>query len=65
MYVAHTKQGHEAGAEGATVAVEPRVSLQAECEVGAGEAGHRDATVQDGHLREWMLLARTPSQFTI
>ena len=38
MYGGDSVEGHEAGAEGAAVAVEPRVPLQAEREVGAGEA---------------------------
>ena len=59
MYGGDSVEGHEAGAEGAAVAVESRVSIQAEREVGAWEAGHRDAAVQDGYLRERMLLART------
>ena len=59
MYVADTQQGDEAGGEGAKVAVESWVPVSAQREVGAGEAGYRDAAVQDGDIREWVFLART------
>jgi len=59
MHVAHPQQGHEARAEGAAVAVEPRVPLPAEREVGAGEARHRHAALPDGDIRQRVLLART------
>ena len=52
MYVADTQQGDEAGDEGAEVAVESRVSVQAECQKCAGEAGHRDAALPHGNIRQ-------------
>jgi hypothetical protein len=59
MHVAHSLEGDKTGDESATVAVEPRVSLPAQREVGAGEARHRDAALPDGDIRQRMLLART------
>ena len=59
MYGGDSVEGHEAGTEGAAVAVEPWVSLQAEREVGAREARHRDAEVQDSDIRQRVLLARS------
>lgn len=57
LHVAHQGQGDEARTLGAAVAVGTRVSLQAQREVGAGEAGHRAAALQDGDIRQWLLLA--------
>ena len=57
MYVAHQGQGDEAGALGAEVAVGAWVSVSAQREVGAGEAGYCVAAVPDGDIRQRMLLA--------
>ena len=35
------------------------VPVQAECEKRAGQAGHRDAAVQNGDIRQRLFLART------
>ena len=59
MHVAYTQQGNEAGAEGAAVAVESWVSVSAECEERAREAGYRAKTVQDGDICQRVLLAWT------
>ena len=57
LYVADSQQGNEAGDEGAEVAVGARVSLSAERQIGAGEAGHRDAALPHGDIRQRVLLA--------
>ena len=59
LHVAHSLEGHQTRAEGAEVAVEPRVSLPVERQECPGEAGYRDAAVQDGHFCQRVLLART------
>ena len=61
MHVAYQGFGDEAGDEGAAVAVESRVSVQAEREECAGEAGYRAAALPHGDLRERVLLAWTPA----
>ena len=58
MHVAHSFEGDKAGDEGAAVAVESWVSVSAERQERAGEAGHSVAALPHGHLRERMLLAR-------
>ena len=57
MHVAHQGFGDEAGDEGATVAVESWVSISAEREERAGEAGYRAAGVSDGDIRQRLFLA--------
>ena len=59
MHVTHTQQGDEAGNGGEEMAVGAWVPIQAECEKRAGPAGHCDAEVQDGDIRQRMFLART------
>ena len=59
MHVAYQGFGDEAGAEGAAVAVESWVSVSAECEECAGEAGYRVAELPDGDIRERLFLAWT------
>jgi len=58
MYVTHTQQGDEAGNGGEEMAVGAWVPIQAKCEERAGQAGHRDAAVQDGDICQWLFLAR-------
>ena len=57
MHVAYQGLGDEAGAEGATVAVESWVSVSAERQKCAGEARYRAAELPDGDIRERMFLA--------
>ena len=57
MHVADTQQGDEAGNGGEEMAVGARIPVQAECEERAGQAGHCDAQVQDGDIRQRMFLA--------
>ena len=45
LHGADSFEGDEAGAEGAAVALVAWVSLSAECQMRAGEAGHCDAAV--------------------
>lgn len=59
MHVAYQGFGDEAGAEGAAVAVESWVSVSAECEERAREAGHRAAALPHGDIRQRVFLART------
>ena len=58
MHVTHTQQGDEAGNGGEEMAVGAWVPIQAECEKRAGQAGHCDAEVQDGDIRQRLFLAR-------
>lgn len=58
MHVAYTFEGDEAGDEGAAVVVESWLSVSAEREKCAGEAGYRVAELPDSDFRQWMLLAR-------
>ena len=55
----HPQPGHETRAEGAPLAVAPRLPLPPEREERARQAGHRYAALPHGYLRERMLLART------
>ena len=59
MHVAHTQPGDEAGDGGPMVALGARVQVQTERQERAGQAGHRDAEVQDGDIRQRLFLART------
>ena len=59
MHVTYTQQGDEAGNGGEKMAVGTRIQIQAECEKRAGQAGHRDAAVQDSGIRQRLFLART------
>ena len=58
MHVTDTQQGDEAGDGGEEMAVVARISVQAECEDRAGQAGHCDAGVQDSNIRQRLFLAR-------
>lgn len=40
------------------MAVDARIQIQAECQERAGQAGHRDAQVQNGDIRQRLFLAR-------
>ena len=59
LHVTYTQQGDEAGDNGPEMAVGAWVSVSAECQIGAGEAGYRAADVSDGDIRQWVLLAWT------
>ena len=59
MHVTYTQQGDEAGNGGKEMAVGTRIPIQAECEECAGQAGHRNAAVQDGDFCQRLFLART------
>lgn len=59
MYVADTQQGDEAGNGGKEMAVGAWIPIPAECEKRAGQAGHCDAEVQNGDIRQRLFLART------
>ena len=65
MYVTHTQQGDEAGDGGEEMAVGAWVPVQTECEKRAGQAGHRDAAVQNGDIRQRMFLARTRRMYQV
>ena len=41
------------------MAVGARIQVPAECQERAGQAGHRDAQVQNGDIRQRLFLART------
>ena len=58
MHVTDTQQGDEAGNGGSAMAVGARIPIQAECEKRAGQAGHCDAEIQDGDIRQRLFLAR-------
>ena len=58
MHVAYQGLGDEAGAVGAAVAVGAWVSVQAKRKECAWEAGHRVEDLQDGNIRQRVLLAR-------
>lgn len=50
MYVAYTKQGHQAGDLGAKLFVCVRLSISASSKGLAREAGHRSSEIQDSHI---------------
>ena len=58
MHVTHTQPGNEAGNGGEEMAVGARVSVSAERQERAGQAGHSDAEVQDGDICQRLFLAR-------
>ena len=59
MHVTDTQQGDEAGNGGSAMAVGARIQIPTECEERAGQAGHCDAEIQDGDIRQRLFLART------
>ena len=59
MHVTDTQQGDEAGNGGQKMAVGARIPVQAECEECARQAGHCNAQVQNGDIRQRLFLART------
>ena len=59
LHVADTQQGDKAGNGGEEMAVGALIQVQAECEKRAGQAGHCDAQVQNGDIRQRLFLART------
>ena len=59
LHVTDTQQGDETGDGGKAVAVGARIPISAECEERARQAGHRNAEIQDGDIRQRLFLART------
>lgn len=50
LHVAYTQQGYEAGNGREKMAVGTRVPIQAKFQERTGQAGHRNAQIQNGYL---------------
>ena len=59
LHVAYTQQGDEAGIGGEAMAMGTRIPIPAECQERTGQAGHRNAQVQNGNIRQRLFLARS------
>jgi len=62
MHVEYTQQGYEAGNGREKMAVGTRVSIQAERQERTGQAGHRNAQVQNGDFRQRLFLMKRLSR---
>ena len=60
QYGGDSVEGYEAGVDCAQGTVENGIPLSAELTKVAGASGLGAEEIQDVHLREWVLLARTP-----
>ena len=59
MHVEDQGTGYQAGTSGPGVYLQPRLQVPAQQPSPTREAGHRPAEIQDRHLRQRLLLART------
>lgn len=57
-HVPNQKQGYEAGSYASQGPFRPWISLSRQCQNSSRETGYRTSSIQDGHFRSWMFLAR-------
>ena len=62
LHVAYTQQGNQAGNSGEEMVVDTRIQISLECQKRTGQAGHRNAQVQNGYLRQRLFLMKRLSR---
>ena len=59
LHVAYPQQGNQTRNACEEIAMGTRIPIPAECQERTGQAGHRNAQIQNGDLRQRLFLART------